>query len=159
MIDVDFTRMTYTIDCSNAVLNDSRLVYRAEPWSIHEDKVVEDDPEEQPDNDYIISIELTNTSTLKSFNSRTIALTDFSFVIRSLSVTSQSAQFVLQSDAFNSSLYDNLKMLNLSSCCRQIPIECQRLFSPLKKLELLDLSGSDMYKTCLDKPGNRLDSA
>ena len=39
MIDVDFTRMTYTIDCSNALLNGSRLVYQAEPWSVHEDKV------------------------------------------------------------------------------------------------------------------------
>lgn len=159
MVDVDFTRMTYTIDCSNALLNGSRLVYQAAPWSIHEDKLVNNDDEDHLDNDYIISIDFTNTSALKSFHSRTIELTGFSFRLRSLSVASQSTEFVLQSHAFNSSLYEHLRVLNLSSCCRQIPIECQRLFSPLKKLEVLDLSGSDMYKNCLDKPGNWLDSA
>ena len=153
MIDVDFTRMTYTMDCSHASFNDSRLVYRAEPWSVHEDKVVDNDEDDEPNNDYIISIDLSNASGLTSFNNRTIELTGFSFRLQSLAVTSQSTEFILQSNAFNSSLFDNLKVLNLSSCCRQIPIECQRLFAPLSKLEVLDLSGSDMYKNCLDKPG------
>ncbi len=46
-----------------------------------------------------------------------------------------------------------LKILNLSSCCKQIPKECQQLFRPLYNLQVLDLSGSDMYKSCLDTPG------
>ena len=48
---------------------------------------------------------------------------------------------------------ESLRILNLSSCCKQMPYQCQQIFRPLKELRLLDLSGSDMYKVCLNTPG------
>jgi hypothetical protein len=152
MIDEDFIRMTYIIDCQNTILNNNKLIYHAQSGSILEDKIV-DDQDDDLLNDYIISIDLSNISSLKYFNNKTIQLTGFSFVIQSLSLTNQSKDFLLKSNSFNSILYENLKILNLSSCCQQIPIQCPQLFRSLNKLEVLDLSGSDMYKTCLNTPG------
>ncbi|CAF0757645.1 unnamed protein product [Adineta steineri] len=140
--------MTYTIDCSNVVLNDNKLIYHAQPWTILEDKIDDD----ETINDYTISIDLSNSSSFKQFNNKTIQLTGFSFSIHSLSLTNQPKQFQLDSNAFNSLLYQNLQILNLSSCCQQIPVQCPELFRPLNKLEVLDLSGSDMYKSCLNTP-------
>lgn len=155
MIDVDFAQMTYIIDCSNVPLNDNKLSYSAESWTINEDKITDNDDNDDEDltNSYRIFLDLTNSSSLRDFHSQTIELTGFTFSIGSLSLASQSDKFILQSNAFNSSIFQNLKLLNLSSCCRQIPIECPQLFSPLEKLEILDLSGSDMFKNCLDKQG------
>jgi len=151
ILDEDFTRMSYTIDCTNVILNNNQLVYHAQSWSILEDKIV-DDQDDDIINDYIISIDLSNSSLLKQFDNKTIQLTGFSYLIQSLSLTNQSKNFLLQSNAFNSILYQNLKLLNLSSCCQQIPTQCPQLFLPLNKLEILDLSGSDMYKSCLNTP-------
>jgi hypothetical protein len=151
ILDEDFTRMSYTIDCTNVILNNNQLVYHAQSWSILEDKIV-DDEDDDTINDYIISIDLSNSSLLKQFDNKTIQLTGFSYLIQSLSLTNQSKNFLLQSNAFNSILYQNLKLLNLSSCCQQIPIQCPQLFLPLNKLEILDLSESDMYKSCLNTP-------
>jgi hypothetical protein len=151
ILDEDFTRMSYTIDCTNVILNNNQLVYHAQSWSILEDKIV-DDEDDDTINDYIISIDLSNSSLLKQFDNKTIQLTGFSYLIQSLSLTNQSKNFLLQSNSFNSILYQNLKLLNLSSCCQQIPIQCPQLFLPLNKLEILDLSESDMYKSCLNTP-------
>jgi hypothetical protein len=155
MIDVDFKRMVYTMDCSHISLNDNQLIYHAEPWSFKDDTLVDDDDDDDDElkNEYVVAIDLTNSSSLKHFHHQTIRLTGFPIIVRSLSLACQSNKFILQSNAFNSSLYTNLQTLNLSSCCQQIPIECQQLFVPLTNLRVLDLSGSDMYKTCLDKPG------
>jgi hypothetical protein len=144
--------MSYIIDCKNVLLNDNKLIYNAQSWSIFEDKIV-DDQDDDTINDYIISIDLSNSLSLKEFTNKTIQLTGFSFLIQSLSLTNQSKNFFLQSNSFNSILYQNLKILNLSSCCQQVPNQCPQLFSPLNKLEVLDLSGSDMYKSCLNTPG------
>ncbi len=152
MNDVDFTRMAYLIDCSNRSLNNDKLIYQADEWSIKEDKLVDDDDDDS-EKDYIISIDLSNSLSLKKFTNETIQLTGFSFSIRSLSLTNQSRKFILHSNSFRSDLFQHLKLLNLSSCCNQIPKECQKLFLPLNKLRILDLSGSDMYKTCLYTPG------
>jgi hypothetical protein len=151
-IDEDFTRMSYIIDCTNVKLNNNKLIYQAQTWSILEDKKV-DDLDDDIINDYVISIDLSNSLSLKQFNNQTIQLTDFSYLIQSLSLTNQAKNFLLESNSFNSDLYQNLKILNLSSCCQQIPIQCPQLFYPLKKLQVLDLSGSDMYKSCLDTSG------
>jgi len=154
MYDVDFIRMSYLIDCSNKSLNNDKLIYQAEEWSINEDKIVNDDDDNDDSiKDYIISIDLSNSLSIKKFTSKTIQLTGFSFSIQSLSLTNQPKNFLLTSDSFNSTLYENLKVLNLSSCCKNIQKECQQLFRPLYKLQVLDLSGSNMYKTCLDTPG------
>jgi hypothetical protein len=147
-----FTRMNYIIDCTNVTLNNNKLIYQAPSWSILEDKNIEDE-DDDINTEYMISIDLSNSSSLKQFNNQAIQLTGFSFSIQSLSLTSQSKTFALQPNAFSSSLYQDLKILNLSSCCQQIPTECPQLFRPLKKLQVLDLSGSNMYKTCLDTPG------
>ena len=155
--DFDFTAMSFTIDCSGVPLTNNRLFMKAEPWAIREEKIlgINDDDDESTDG-YTISIDLTNSSTLKSFNRQTIQFKGFSFFIESLSLTSQSNKFILESNAFNDSQFRNLRTLNLSNCCQQIPIECPQLFSPLNKLEILDLSGSDMYKHCLDRPGKTI---
>jgi len=150
--DDDFTRMSYIIDCTNVTLNNNTLIYHAQPWSILEDKIV-DNEDDDTTNDYMISIDLSNSKLLKQFNNKTIQLTGFSFSIQSLSLTSQSKDFLLKPNAFNSILYENLQILNLSSCCQQVPIQCPQLFRPLNKLEVLDLSGSDMYKSCLNTLG------
>ncbi len=153
MNDVEFTRMSYIIDCSNKSLNNDKLIYQAEKWSINEDKINADDDNDDSAKDYIISIDLSKSLSLKKFTSETIELTNFSFSIQSLSLSNQSNNFILFPNSFNSSLYKDLKILNLSSCCEQIPTECQQLFHPLKELQVLDLSGSNMYKTCLKTPG------
>jgi hypothetical protein len=145
--------MSYIIDCKNVILNNQKLIYHAQSWSILEDKIIDDDQDDDTINDYIISIDLSNSSSLKQFNNKTIQLTGFSFLIQSLSLTNQSINFLLQSNSFHSSLYQNLKILNLSSCCQKIPIQCPQIFYPLNKLEVLDLSGSDMYTSCLNTPG------
>jgi hypothetical protein len=134
MDDVDFTRMSYLIDCSSQVFNNDQLSYRADEWSINEDRIVNNDDDDDSIKDYIISIDLSNSLSLKTF-------------------TNQPESFLLQSNSFNSPLYKNLKLLNLSSCCQQISNEYSQIFRPLNKLQILDLSGSDMYKTCLSTPG------
>lgn len=151
-IGEDFSRMSYIINCTNVILNDNKLIYNAEPWTIIEDKNL-DDKDDEVQNDYSISIDLSNSSTLKQFHNKTIQLNGFSFTIHSLSLTNQSKNFSIQTNAFNSTLYEKLKILNLSSCCQQIPNQCPQLLQPLKNLEILDLSGSDLYKTCLNTPG------
>jgi hypothetical protein len=151
--DFDFTRMNYIIDCQNVSLNNTKLIYQAEPWSILEDTIVDDDDDDDTTNDYIISIDLSNSLSLKQFNNKTIQLSGYSFIIQSLSLTSQSENFILESNAFDSTLYQNLKTLNLSSCCQQIPTECPQILRPLNKLRVLDLSGSELYKTCLNTLG------
>ena len=153
MNDVAFTRMSYLIDCRNVSLPENRLAFQAQPWSIEVDRVSYDDDEDNPTNDYLISIDLSDSSSLNTFTSRSIELTGFLYNLRSLSLTSQSKQFLLQPNAFNASMYEHVKTLNLSSCCKQIPNQCAQLLRPLKRLELLDLSNSDMYKTCLQTPG------
>jgi hypothetical protein len=156
MTDVDFTRMSYLIDCSNISLNNDQLVYQAEQWSINGDKLDRDDDSDEDGystNDYIISIDFSNSLSLKKFTNKTIQLTGFSFLIQNLSLSNQANEITLNPNSFYSSVYENLQMLNLSSCCKQIPNQCQQLFRPLNKLEILDLSGSDMYKTCLNTPG------
>lgn len=156
--DVDFTRMSYLIDCSNKFLNSDKLIYQAEQWSINEDKINNDDTDDST-KDYIISIDLSNSLSLEKFTSKTIYLTGFSYSIQSLSLTNQSKNFILESNSFNLPLYQHLTFLNLSSCCKEIPKQCQQIFRPLTKLQILDLSGSYMYKTCLNTPStlnNRL---
>lgn len=143
--------MSYIIDCKDITLNNNKLQYHAETWSIFEDKIT-DDQDDNNINDYMISIDLSNSLLLKEFNNKTIQLTGFSYQISSLSLTNQSKDFLLQLNSFNSNIYQNLKILNLSSCCQQIPNQCPQIFSPLNKLEVLDLSQSDMYKTCLNTP-------
>ena len=145
----DFTRMIYTINCTRIQLHNNQLIFRAQSWSIVEDKIEDDDTI----SDYIISIDLSNSQSLNHFDHTTIQLTGFSFFMQSLSLTNQPKQFELKPNAFNSSQYQNLRMLNLSSCCQRIPPDCPQLFRSLNKLEVLDLSGTDMYKTCLDTPG------
>ncbi|CAF3424842.1 unnamed protein product [Rotaria sp. Silwood1] len=149
--NVDFTRMAYLINCSNIFLNNQQLIYEAQQWSINEDKIIDDDSNDL-ENDYIISIDLSNSLSLKQFTNKTIQLTKFSYSIQSLSLSNQGKNFILNSNAFYSSIYENVKILNLSSCCKQIPNDCQEIFRPLKNLQVLDLSGSDMYKTCLNTP-------
>ncbi|CAF0885305.1 unnamed protein product [Rotaria sordida] len=151
MDDVDFTRMSYLINCSNIFLNNQQLIYEAEEWSINEDKTTDYD-DDDPKDDYIISIDLSNSLSLKMFTNKTIQLRKFSYSIQSLSLSNQEKNFTLNSNSFYSSIYENLKILNLSSCCKQIPNECQEIFRPLKYLQVLDLSESDMYKTCLSTP-------
>ncbi|CAF1429958.1 unnamed protein product [Adineta ricciae] len=145
----DFTRTIYTINCTRSQLQNNQLIFRAQSWSIIEDKIEEDDMI----SDYTISIDLSNSLSLNHFDNTTIQLTGFSFSMQSLSLTNQSKQFELKPNAFNSPQYQNLQILNLSSCCQHIPPDCPQLFRSLNKLEVLDLSGTDMYKTCLDTPG------
>jgi hypothetical protein len=144
--------MSYLIDCTNISLNNDKLIYEAEQWSINEDKII-NDGDDDSDNDYIIAIDLSKSLSLKKFTNQTIRLTNFSFSLQSLSLTNQGKNFMLNLNSFYSSLYQDLKVLNLSSCCKQIPKDCDEIFRPLNKLQVLDLSGSDMYKTCLDTPG------
>lgn len=153
MNDVAFTRMSYLIDCRNVSLPENRLAFQAQAWSIRADRVSYDDDEDNPTNDYLISIDLSDSSSLNTFTSRSIELTGFLYNLRSLSLTSQSKQFLLHPNAFNTPMYEHLKTLNLSSCCKKTPNQCAQLLRPLKRLELLDLSNSDMYKTCLQIPG------
>ncbi|CAF3297437.1 unnamed protein product [Rotaria socialis] len=153
MTDDDFTRMSYNIDCTNVTFKGNQVIYNALSWSIIEDKTTDDDDDDDGiNNDYAISIDLSDSSLLKQFNNQAIQLTGFSFSLKSLSLTSQSKNLKIESNAFNSSLYQDLKILNLSSCCQQLPFECPQLFRPLNKLQVLDLSGSDMYKSCLNTP-------
>ncbi|CAF4987382.1 unnamed protein product, partial [Rotaria sp. Silwood1] len=155
ILNDDFTRMNYIIDCTNVTFSSQQFLYHAQSWSIVEEKIIDDDDEETDDNiinDYTISIDLTNSSSLKQFNNETIQLTGFSFSLQSLSLASQTKNFFIESNAFNSTLYQNLKILNLSSCCQQLSNDCSQIFRPLNKLQVLDLSGSDMYKRCLDTP-------
>ena len=152
MIDVDFTRMRYAMHCGNLSSNDGQLIYNAEPWSIADDTILDDDDDDFT-NEYQISIDLAHAASLERFDHRTIQFTGFSFTIESLSLANQSGNFSLVPNAFNSSIYQTLHCLNLSSCCQKIPTDCQRLFSPLKKLRVLDLSGSAMYRSCLGTPG------
>ncbi len=156
IIDMGFTRMFYLIDCSNVSLNNDQLVYQAEQWSINQDKLDRGDDSDEDGystNDYAISIDLSNSLSLKNFSKKTIQLTGFSFFIQNLSLSNQANKITLNPNSFDLSIYENLQILNLSSCCKQIPKQCQQLFRPLNKLEILDLSGSDMYKTCLNTPG------
>lgn len=152
--DVDAVRMSYTIDCSHVPLRNHRLQYHAESWSIHEDRQIFYDDPDAINLDYLIALDLSNSLSLKSFGAEAIQLTGATYLLQNLSLASQSNEFQLLADAFNADFYRNLKLLNLSSCCQKIPIQCARLFIPLKELQVLDLSGSDMYKTCLSKPGN-----
>jgi hypothetical protein len=153
MNDMDFTRMAYRMDCSSQLLNNDRLVYHADEWTINEDRIVNDDDDDNSVKDYIISIDLSNLLSVNKFTSRTIELTGFSFLLQSLSLTNQPESFLLETNSFDSPLYTNLKLLNLSSCCQQIPNDCSQIFRPLNQLQILDLSGSEMYKTCLSTPG------
>ncbi|CAF4245397.1 unnamed protein product [Rotaria sp. Silwood2] len=153
--DEDFTRMNYIIDCTNVTFNSNQFIFHAQSWSIVEEKIIDEDDSVDDDNiinDYMISIDLTNSSSLKQFNNETIQLTGFSFSLQSLSLASQTKIFFIELNAFNSTLYQNIKILNLSSCCQQLPNECSQMFRPLTKLQVLDLSGSDMYKGCLSIP-------
>ena len=138
--------------CGNVSLNDGQLIYNAEPWSVADDTILDDDDDDFT-NEYQISIDLTNAASLERFDQRTIQFTGFSFTVESLSLANQSSNFSLVPHAFNATIYQTLHRLNLSSCCQKIPAECQRLFLPLKKLQVLDLSGSDMYRSCLGTPG------
>lgn len=152
--DVDFVRMSFTIDCSGVPLSKDQLVLSADPSTIFENRPRDnDDPDEKPV-DYVISIDLTNSKSLEKFDSQTIQLTGFTSELRSLSLANQLKQFQLVNNAFDRKIYSNLEVLNLSSCCQQIPSQCSNLFSPLKNLRRLDLSDSSMYKTCLNNPGN-----
>ncbi len=135
-------------------LFDEKLICQAKQWSINEYKNSNDDRDVDASVDYLISINLSNSLSLKKFTNKTIELTDFSFSLQSLSLTNQPKNFMLTLNSFYSSIYADLKLLNLSSCCQQIPKNCGEIFRPLNKLEILDLSGSNMYKTCLDTPGN-----
>ncbi|CAF1444193.1 unnamed protein product [Rotaria sordida] len=153
--DEDFILMNYIIDCTNVTFNSNQFIYYAQSWSIVEEKINDNDYSDDDSNiinNYIISIDLTNSSSLKPFNNQTIQLTGFSYSLYSLSLASQTKNFSIELNAFNSILYQNLKILNLSSCCQQIPNECPQIFRPLNKLQVLDLSGSDMYKSCLNTP-------
>lgn len=153
ILDEDFKRMSYSIDCRNVPLNENnQLIHQAQSWSILRDRM-SDDVDDLTNNDYIISIDLSNSSSLKEFNNQTIQLSNYSYSISSLSLSSQANDFILHPNAFHSNLYQNLKLLNLSSCCQQIPSQCSQLFRSLDQLELLDLSASNMYKTCLNTPG------
>ena len=155
IIDEDFKRMSYLIDCRNVLLDEKKLIHQAQSWSISQD-ILTDDSDDLTNTDYIISIDLSNSTSLKEFTNQTIVLSNFSYSITSLSLASQSNDFILQVNSFQSSFYQNLKILNLSSCCQQIPPDCPQLFRSLNRLELLDLSGSDMYKTCLNTSGKPL---
>ena len=42
-IDDDFTRMSYIINCTHVTLNNNKLIYHAQPWSILEDKIVDNE--------------------------------------------------------------------------------------------------------------------
>lgn len=152
MFDIDYTRMSYLIDCSNQIFSTNQLVYRAEKESINEEKILIDDLNDSI-NDYLISLDLSNNTSIQQFKSDTIQLTDFSFSIQSLSLANQPESFRLHTNCFNSPIYTNLKFLNLSSCCQRIPNECSQLFQPLTQLQILDLSRSNLYKTCLSNSG------
>lgn len=150
--DVDFTRMSYLIDCTNASLNDEKLIYEAEEWSINEDRAAAANDDDSV-KDYVISIDLSKSLSLKKFTNDTIRLSNFSYAIKSLSLTNEADEFILDSNSFYSPLYNNLNTLNLSSCCKQIPKDCPQVLRPLQELQVLDLSGSNLYKTCLSTPG------
>ncbi|CAF3630118.1 unnamed protein product [Rotaria socialis] len=149
--DVDFIRMSYVITCSNAAFKNEQLIHEAQQWSINEDKPYDLDDDGSTPN-YVIAIDLSNSLSLKKFTNKTIQLTNFSYTIRGLSLANQGNKFTLGSNSFYSPIYENLRILNLSSCCKQIPDQCPQIFRPLKALRLLDLSGSDMYKACLNTP-------
>ena len=153
MDDVAFTRMSYLINCRNVSLPESRLTFQAQPWSVEADRISTDEDEDNPSNDYAISIDLSDSVSLKKFTERSIELTGFNYILQSLSLTSQSQQFLLAPNAFNASIYEHVRTLNLSSCCKQTPSQCDQLLTPLKNLVLLDLSNSDLYKTCLQTTG------
>lgn len=147
------TRISYTIDCTNAKLDHNELVINGELWSTEDEIIVKDIDPGEMNQPYFLSIVLRNSSNLKSFDRETIKPKGFRYVIQSLSISSLSDRFVLEPKAFDGGLFNELLVLNLSSCCRKIPIECSRLFEPLQNLVSLDLSGSDMYKNCLDRSG------
>ncbi|CAF1017249.1 unnamed protein product [Didymodactylos carnosus] len=175
------TQTEYSIDCSATTLN--KLVYNAPlrigGADIPNDGESEDqDEDDGAQKDYLISLDLSNTA-IKIFSNQTVKLTGFSHQIQALSLTSFNTNYLywkyhtinvrkhLMEDeqpgimidpyAFNSSLLTNIKSLNLSYCCDEDenPFDtiCPYLFKPLSKLETLDMSGSDMYKVCLNTPG------
>ena len=146
----DFLRISYLIDCTNASLNNQQLIYEAEEWSRNQDILFDDDYFIA---NYAVTVDLSNSMSLKRFTNQTIQFTNFSYIIRSLSLTNQRKDFILDSNSFYSPLYENLKILNLSSCCKRIPEACQQIFRRLENLRVLDLSGSDMYKYCLNTAG------
>ncbi|CAF1293138.1 unnamed protein product, partial [Didymodactylos carnosus] len=141
----------------------------------NEDPDDDDDDDDGDDirKDYSISLDLSRTG-IKTFTNLTIQLTGFSHQIQTLSLTSFNTNYLywkynktnvrkyLMEDgqpgimidqyAFNSYLFSNLIKLNLSYCCDEDenPFDkiCPNLFKSLKKLETLDMSGSDMYKVC-----------
>ena len=139
-MSTDNNQMSLYMDCTKT---NGKLIYQAEQWSL-----------DKKDINYALSIDLSNSLSLKEFTNQTINLTGFNFFIHTLSLTNQDDKFLLTSNSFYSPLYEKLETLNLSSCCsKQIPNECPELFRPLKNLITLDLSGSNMYKKCLNKPG------
>lgn len=151
--DVSFARLSYLIDCSDMALNDGKLAHTAEDWSLDADHSISNNDDSDINTDYAISIDLSNSVALKKFTDKSIDLRGFSYSLRSLSLANQGAKFLLAPDAFTSPIYENLQVLNLTNCCKQIPKRCPQLFKPLDKLQVLDLSGSEFYRTCLDTPG------
>ncbi|CAF1178918.1 unnamed protein product [Adineta ricciae] len=145
--------LSYQMDCTKVEFKSNTFIYRAEQWEIDSDKTSEDVDDEETLESYTLSIDLSNSTSLKKFTNQTIDFTGFKFVIQSLSLANQQGPCIITSNSFKSSIYETLNALNLSfTCTKQIPNDCPEIFRPLKKLQTLDLSGSDMYKTCLNKP-------
>ncbi|CAF0792487.1 unnamed protein product [Adineta ricciae] len=141
------------MDCTKAEFKSNKFIYRAEQWEIDSDKTSEDVDDEETLESYTLSIDLSNSTSVKKFTNQTIDFTGFKFVIQSLSLANQPGPCIITSNSFKSSIYETLNALNLSSTCtKQIPSDCPEIFRPLKNLRTLDLSGSNMYKTCLNKP-------
>lgn len=151
-VDDEFNRITYLMDCSNRSFTDGKLIYQADKWSIDQDRFA-DELNLQPLNFYSLSIDFSKSLSTKIFTSDTIQLTGFSYSLENLHLTSQSQDFTLTVHTFDSQMYSNVKFLNLSMCCHRIPENCAAVFRPLKQLQILDLSHSNMYKTCLQTPG------
>lgn len=142
----DSDQISYLMDCSNQSFPDGKLIYEAEKWSIDQIHI-------DTTNSYVLSIDFSKSLSTKTFTSDAIQLTGFSYSLENLYLTNQDKKFALAPNPFDSQIYSNIKFLNLSTCCHQIPENCASIFRPLRNLETLDLSHSDLYKTCLQSTG------
>lgn len=149
-----FVRISYLIDCSNSSFPTDRFRFSADLSSINEFRIGED--RDDPSNKfYVISIDLSDSSSLANFAQNSIEIDGFPFVLTNLSLTSVNQSFSIATNAFAANIFKHLKHLNLSSCCRKVPLDCHKLFSPLKNLVSIDLSGSNLYQFCLNDSGRQ----
>ena len=94
-------RMSYLINCTDAIFAGAKLSFTADASLINEIHM-HDDPDDDIHNDYIISLDLSNSNSLENFNENSVELKNFSFFIHTLTLTSRDQRFSIDQNAFRS---------------------------------------------------------